>query len=350
MVIVVGVMVQVTTPIASLFLTVQHNITVPNPSVPGDSFIYFTNGWKDNCTVFFYFLIAIVVHAIILEYILDKVSRKMHLSKVKHSQFNESGQLLIFYAFSIAWGIDIVIREGYFLNIAALWEGYPHIAMTSYFKFFFIAQLSYWLHSYPELYFQKVKKEEMGERIYQATAYLVFIGLAYITNYTRVGLCLIVLHYLSEAAEHSVIMIDFFKKDENGSQVGQVVSKVAFVLVRLASIILSVLTFWYGLSLSDNQAFDFAAGNFNTQFIRMIALAAVGVLQAYLMWNFITSQLARIRELTSVQQPSRKKSDKKAPLKKKDKKRSDDDEVSDLPEVDQNTAKKAVRARAQKAK
>lgn len=34
----------------------------------------------------------------------------MHLSKVKHSKFNESGQLLIFYAASAAWGLDIIVR------------------------------------------------------------------------------------------------------------------------------------------------------------------------------------------------------------------------------------------------
>jgi len=34
----------------------------------------------------------------------------MHLSKVKHSKFNESGQLLVFYAVSAAWGTDIIIR------------------------------------------------------------------------------------------------------------------------------------------------------------------------------------------------------------------------------------------------
>jgi len=36
----------------------------------------------------------------------------MHLSKVKHSKFNESGQLAIFYAVSAAWGIDLIIQVG----------------------------------------------------------------------------------------------------------------------------------------------------------------------------------------------------------------------------------------------
>lgn len=109
-------------------------------------------------------------------------------------------------------------RENYILNIATLWEGYPHSEMTFLFKFFYIIQLSYWLHCYPELYFQKVKKEEIPHRVQLASANLVFVTLAYITNFTRVGLCLIVLHYISEAFFHVARLIDFADKNENGGQ------------------------------------------------------------------------------------------------------------------------------------
>lgn len=109
-------------------------------------------------------------------------------------------------------------RENYILNIATLWEGYPHAEMTFLFKFFYIIQLSYWLHCYPELYFQKVKKEEIPHRVQLATANLIFITLAYVTNFTRVGLCLIVLHYFSEAIFHAARLLDFADKNETGSQ------------------------------------------------------------------------------------------------------------------------------------
>lgn len=42
--------------------------------------------------------------------LLQKLNRKMHLSKIKHSKFNESGQLLIFYLVSAIWGADILFR------------------------------------------------------------------------------------------------------------------------------------------------------------------------------------------------------------------------------------------------
>ena len=39
-------------------------------------------------------------------------------------------------------------------------------------KFFYVMQIAYWLHCFPELYFQRVKKEELSARIQYAALYL----------------------------------------------------------------------------------------------------------------------------------------------------------------------------------
>merc|ERR1739848_180279 len=103
---------------------------------------------------------------------------------VKHTKFNESGQLLSFYIVSLLWAGDIIMRENLF-SIRQLLEGYPHSQMTFMFKFFFIVQLAYWLHIFPELYFQKIKREDMGPRIQYASLYIAIIGAAYLLNFTR---------------------------------------------------------------------------------------------------------------------------------------------------------------------
>lgn len=349
MVFVIGLMVQVTSPFAYMFIAVHHNVTSEQQDLStseAPETIRYTYGWKDVCAVFFYFLICIVMHAIIQEYVLDKISRKLHLSKVKHSKFNESGQLLIFYLMSVLWGGDVIFRENYVLNISSLWEGYPHDEMVFMFKFFFIVQLSYWLHCYPELYFQKTKREEMGARITYATLGLIYVLGAYLLNFSRVGICLLVLHYISEALFHAARLIYFLDKAENGSKAGYLIANVFFVLVRLGSIILSVLTFWYGLSLSENQGFDIDSGNFNTQVTRIGALTTVCLLQAWMMWNFITFQLKRMREQAPVQPVARKpKQEKKAASKKRKEEHKRNVEDDELPEVDQNT-KKSLRSRA----
>lgn len=57
-----------------MFIALHHNVTSTlidsEYGVPYET-IRYTYGWKDACAVFFYFLICIVMHAIIQEYILD---------------------------------------------------------------------------------------------------------------------------------------------------------------------------------------------------------------------------------------------------------------------------------------
>merc|ERR1711862_288753 len=91
MVFVVGLMFQVSSPLASVFIALHHNVSAPVEIQPGvfQDFTFYTAGIKDVSAVFFYLLISVVMHAIIQEYLLD-VNKKLHLSKIKHAKFNES--------------------------------------------------------------------------------------------------------------------------------------------------------------------------------------------------------------------------------------------------------------------
>jgi len=332
-------MFQTTQPLASLFIAMHHNATPVEELTYGTEMRYIT-GLKDVCAVFFYTLIAVVVHAVIQEYLLDKIKTKLHLSKVKMSKFNESGQLLMFYLTAVLWGGDVILREGLLTNISALWKDYPVIHMTFLFKFFFIIQISYWLHLYPELYFQKIKREDMPARITYASIYLVAVTAAYVLNFTRLALCLLVLHYISEAVFHVARLLRFAEKDSVSLKVFSVWN-LMFIVTRLASIILSILTFWFGLA--DNEAAGFP--------LRVVSLAFVVALQGYMMQRFITFHLGRHRENAAVNaaalaEAKKAKQDKKAKkAAKRDElaKKNSEQELSELPEVDQNT--KSLRSR-----
>merc|ERR1719228_3059594 len=304
----------------------------------------------DVSAVFFYLLISIVMHAIIQEYLLDKVNKKLHLSKIKHAKFNESGQLLAFYIVSLFWGGDIILREN-LLNVSALWDGYPHNNMTFLFKFFFIIQISYWLHIFPELYFQKTKKEDMAPKIQYATLYLIFITASYMFRFTRLSLVLLVVHYLAELVFHICRILAYAEKTSISSKLYKL-GDLLFVLARLSSVILTVLTFWYGLAQApmEQQVVDLATGNFNTGLFRLNALVAVCLLQAWLMWNFIMFQVKRMREAktyaasASANAAKARKSEQERAKARKAKKEQEDERDTDLPEVDQDT-KKSLRQR-----
>ncbi|XP_078038299.1 translocating chain-associated membrane protein 1 [Augochlora pura] len=335
---VTGLMVQATSPWAYTFIALHHNVTsdIDEPT----AMVKYATGWKDACAVFFYFLITIVMHAVFQEYVFDKISKRLHLSKVKLAKFNESSQLVLFYALSVIWGTDIIIRENLLLNITSLWTDYP-ILLTFSSKLFFIGQLSYWLHCYPELYFQRVKREDILSRAAQATVGLLFTLAAYMFNFQQVGILLLVLHYVGDVMLHGARIIHFVSKREKMAKLTFVVANSIYVLVRVASLAVAALVFLYGLSQVESEI-DYDAGNFNIPLVRFSALSVIVVFEAYLSYVYITRQIKRTREnATTVQvvikskQKSKKKEGKKPAL-------SEDD---DLPEVDQAT-KKNLRSRS----
>ena len=297
MVFVMGLMFQVSTPLATVFIAIHHNVSVPVEVQPGNfmDVTFYTPGFKDIPAVFFYFLISIVMHAIIQEYLLDKINRRLHLSKVKHAKFDESGQLLGFYLVSLFWAGDIIYREN-MVNLSSLWEGYPHNNMTFMFKFFFIVQIAYWLHIFPELYFQKTKKEDMPAKIQYACLYLAFIVPAYYMRFNRLCIVLLFIHYLAEAVYHGCRLLAYVEKTGVAGKIFKL-GDLLFVVARLASVILAVLTFWFGLAKlpQEAQVIDLAAGNFNTGLIRLNCLIAVCSLQAFLMYKFIIFQVRSLK-------------------------------------------------------
>ncbi|CAI9578031.1 unnamed protein product [Staurois parvus] len=299
-----GLMFEITAKVAVMFVTLQYNVTIPVEGVLGEPVSFYHYGIKDMSTVFFYMLVAIILHAVIQEYVLDKINRRMHFSKTKHSKFNESGQLSAFYFFSCVWGTSIIVSENYFADPTSLWKGYPHIYFPFQMKFFYISQLAYWFHAFPELYFQKTKKEDIPRQLVYIGLYLFHIIGAYVLNLTHLGLVLLVLHYFVEFLFH-ISRLFYFSNEKY--QKGFTLWAILFVLGRLLTLILSVLTVGFGLARAENQVLDISNGNFNILAIRISVLASICITQAFMMWKFINFQLRRWREHLSPQPSQRKR-------------------------------------------
>lgn len=328
MVFVIGLMVQATSPLASVFINLHHNVTGEHGDLP-----LYLPGFKDTAAIFFYSLICIIVHAIIQEYVLDKVSKKLHLSKSKLVIFSTSGQLLFFYFVSAAWGIDIALKEHLIPDFSRIWLEYP-APMFFMFKMYIIVQQAYSLHELPELYFQRVKKEEWANKALQSLASFALIAVPYVLNFNRLLVFLLVLHHVAEFVYHGSQLLQTIDKDEKFIKVARLASTILQIVARLGSIILAVLTLWYGLALNENQTIDIQNGLFNTAAIRFSVLAGIILLQMYLIFKVISQEISRTRENVAAQPTPKTKVQKKEKPKKSKK-----NEESDLPEVDQNTNK-----------
>lgn len=330
MVFVVGLMIKATSPIASIFIALQHNTTFIETA---EDVLLYAPGIKDWAAVFFYSLIVVVVHAIFQEYLLDKISKKLHLSKSKLAVFNSSGQLLVFYLLSVLWGFDIIMRERYLPEISRLWSEYP-APMTFLTKLYFIIQLAYSLHELPELYFQRAKKEEYLGKAVSSVAGLVLVSIPYFMRFNRLLVCLLVLHHISELIFHISQLIQTIDKDDKLTKASTFVSTALRFVARLGSIIISVFTLWYGLALSEQKELNIEEGYYNISVVRLSLLGGILLLQLYLIFNLISDEISRSKEnSTSIPAPKAKSKKEKT---KKTKKNQDE---SDLPEVDQNTNK-----------
>jgi len=342
MVIVIGLMVQLTSPVSSLFVALQYGqATEPNVLQT------YGTGLKDLFAIFFYFLICIIFHAIIQEYILDKICRKLHLSKSKNSKFNESGQLIVFNAVSMIWALDIVIKENWLADLSSLWTGYPYDTLSFSTKFFYIIQFAYWAHIIPELYFQKIKKEDMFSRVKYSVLYLAFISSIYITNFQRIGVVVLLLHYISEFVNHAVKLIDITEKEEDSKKVqfAQNVYNLFFFAVQLLTLILSQTMLWFGL---QGVEYSGELRDFNTPIFKLICSISALATQVWIIYEFLNEQKSYSFNITAslgLLKPKAKTAHSDNPNKKR--KNAANRKFNELTEADQNI-KKTLKNEAKK--
>ncbi|CAI4227198.1 unnamed protein product [Auanema sp. JU1783] len=311
MLFVVGLMFPTTSTVSAWFVAPQYNHTIPVNTENGSTNVtVYLNGLKDLCTIFFYTVAWVVAHAVIQEYVLDKFQRKAHLSKVKTFKFTESGHHIIFAAYSAVHAFYVIMEFiQTYSDIKRIWLGYPddHKWMSLSTKLFAILQIAYWLHQFPEFYFQKFKREEMRQRSIVSIIYIGFIGAAYIMNFLRVAAVLLFLEYASQTLFHIARIAHFIEKKSIAKPAFKVWN-IAFILVRLASTVLTVTIFWYGLRQSESAYIDVASGNFNTTYVRINSLFFILFLQLVQLWNFISFHIKRFKD------NNRKKGDKKKPI------------------------------------
>ncbi|XP_072120785.1 translocating chain-associated membrane protein 2 isoform X3 [Mobula birostris] len=262
----IGLMFEVTAKTAFMFISPQHNVST---STADGDVVYYVYGTSDCVTISFYIFITIILHAVVQEYALDKLNKRLHLSKVKHS------------------------KEGYISSPSTLWEDYPHTHLSFQMKLFYLYQISYWIHMLPELYFQRARKEEIPRQLLYITLYFLHITGAYLLNLTRLGLVLLVLQSVAELVFHLARLL-YFSNEDNQRLFN--VWAVVFVLTRLVTLTLAVLVVGFGLSRVQHQTFDVEKGIFNSLPIRLTILLAACLPQGWMMWRFINFQLRRCRE------------------------------------------------------
>ncbi|KAG8512597.1 Translocating chain-associated membrane protein 1-like 1 [Galemys pyrenaicus] len=303
---VLGLMFEGTAEVSIVFITLQHSVALPAAEEPAaESKSLYQYGVKDLATVFFYMLVVIIVHATLQEYVLDKFNRRMQFPKAKQSRFNESGQFSAFYLVSCVWGTFILVSENCLADPTLLWRAHSHTMMTFQMKFFYISQLAYWFHAFPELYFQRTKKQDLPRQLVYIGLHLFHIAGAYLLYLNHLGLLLLMLHYLVEFLSH---ICDLFYFSDDKYQKELSLWAVVFILGRLVTLIVSVVTVGFHLAGGQSPSPDAVTGDVNVLAAKIAVLSSSCTIQAYITWNLFNAQLQRwVKEDATLQAPSVKK-------------------------------------------
>lgn len=118
-------------------------------------------------------------------------------------------------------------------------------------KFFYVAQLAYWCHALPELYFQRMLPWYLQRQLMHIGLHLFHITVAYLLFLHHLGLLLLTLHYGAELLVHARAR-DLVHLGDVGPPRGVSPWAAAFILGSLGTLVVSMLT--VGLHLAGSQA------------------------------------------------------------------------------------------------
>lgn len=132
---------------------------------------------------------------------------------------------------------------------------------------------------------------------------------------------LLTLHYVGDALLHGARLVHFISQKEKRTKcklimptvellclytmnseyiymmftVSFLVANSTYAFARVATIVLTVVVFLYGLRKQEFN-FDYDTGNFNTPAVQFSAVSIISLFQAYLLYYFIAKQIKRARE------------------------------------------------------
>ncbi|XP_051676023.1 translocating chain-associated membrane protein 1-like 1 isoform X2 [Oryctolagus cuniculus] len=150
----------------------------------------------------------------------------------------------------------------------------------------------------------KIRKQDIPRQLIYIGLHLFHISGAYLLYLNHLGLLLLVLHYFVELLSH---MCGLFYFSDEKYQKGLSLWALVFILGRLTTLIVSVLTVGFHLAGSQTRDPDALTGNVNVLAAKIAVLSSSCTIQAYITWTLITVWLQRWVEESTHQTSNAKK-------------------------------------------
>jgi len=158
---------------------------------------------------------------------------KNQLSKVnnvvprdKRQKFSESAWKIFYYLTMSIWCLQVVVRQNFFWDTKLCWIGWPNIPIDSDFEWFYLVQLSFYIHSFFAHVTIEVRRSDYYQMIIHHVVSFCLIGFSYYHHVYRIGGILLALHDINDVLLELSKLTNYMKGFE-------MVSNILFVIMTL---------------------------------------------------------------------------------------------------------------------
>ncbi|KAL6909244.1 TLC domain-containing protein [Trichoderma evansii] len=144
-------------------------------------------GPNDIYYVFYYLVLFTGLRDGLMNGVLGPLGRRWGISKAKDvERFAEQTWMICYYCLFWPLGVHIWYNSPYFLNMAELWTDWPSREITGTMKFYFLAQLAFWIQQVYVINIEKQRKD-YWQMLSHHVVTIALVVASYHYHFTRVG-------------------------------------------------------------------------------------------------------------------------------------------------------------------
>ena len=248
--------------------------------------------------------------------------RRAEAQRRKITKYVEALWRFVFYAAFVVIGTyALFVNDGVFepqewiKETDKFWRGWPNHAMSDAIRLYYQVELGSYLH---QLMWTEVSRSDAMEMMLHHMTTILLIGLSYITNYTRVGVTIMLLHDTADVFLESAKVFNYSSKAK-GHEWAKVVCDVLFAIFALTFFVTRLIL--YPLFIIRSVLFE-APNHFGVDWIGFWVFAGLLVILQglHVFWFYLIARMLHKLATTGIEKDER----------------SDDDDDDDMEEEGTN--------------
>ena len=229
--------------------------------------------------------------------------RRAEAQRRKIIKYVEALWRFVFYASFVVIGtyaLFVPEPKEWIIETDKFWRGWPNHAMSDAIRLYYQVELGSYLH---QLMWTEVSRSDAVEMMLHHMTTILLIGLSYITNYTRVGVTIMLLHDTADVFLESAKVFNYSSKPK-GHEWAKVVCDVLFAIFALTFFVTRLIL--YPLFIIRSVLFE-APNHFGVDWIGfwLFALLLVILQGLHVFWFYLIARMLHRLVTTGIEKDER---------------------------------------------